>query len=423
MGKIRMRPFALTPLLAAFLLPFFLCGCLENRPKILGTGKKFDFSAFDTGSQSLFKFNFALQGDTALRNGRTTTTFYMQGSANTKASMIGTCNLAGTGCVCKYFQSDGVTSAGADSGGTSGISFDERGNYFRCSYVDTTPTAVAYIKMENLGQTVTSAPIPVDTSTTLTLGKLIGTDLDLKRVRHIYRYSCEYSFLQKEGTTTQSFDCTDAQVSCDPDNTITKNFCLLKSRFPFFLYADGFASNFDLKIADRLYNGGGGSGKICDLQIKQINCADGDASPAKKFGLYSEQTGIWDTSVQLGAGPDLSPVSYGFAARVSAASPFDCPPGLVKRVFYRAGGATGIVTSDITPSHNFTSLLTATELNPPTTTPSPFTITKFSGAHCNPSQSPKCQFPSSQVLTPVKTFAYDKTGQTEFCVIPETLLP
>jgi|GEM_PF-2722231 len=422
MGKFRMRLIAV-PLIAAFLLS----GCLDNRPKVLGTGKKFDFSSFDTGTQNLFKFNFALLGDTVTRNGRATTTFYMQGSANTKAGMIGTCNLAGTGCVCKYFQADGVTSAGADSGGTSGISYDDRGNYFRCNYVDTTPSGVAFIKLQNLSETIVSAPIPVDTTGTngtLTIGKLIGTDLDLKRVRHVFRYSCEFSFLQKEGTSTQSFDCTDAQVSCDPDGDIGKNFCLLKSRFPFFLFSDGLSSNFDLKIADRLYNGAGGSGKICGLQIKQINCADSDSTPVVKFGLFGEQTGIWDTSVQLGAGPDLSPVSYGFAARVSAASPFDCPPGLVKRVFYKAGGTTGIVTSDILPTHNFTSLLSATEVDTPTATVSAFTITKFSGAHCNPGQTPtQCQFPASQVLTPVKTVAYDKTGQTEFCVIPSTLLP
>ncbi len=428
MSKIRMSIWLL-PLLA-----LLLGGCIDNRPKILGSGKKFDFSAFDTGTQSLFKFNFALRGDTTTRNGRATTEFFMQGASNTKAGMIGTCNLAGTGCVCKYLQSDGTTSAGPDSTSTN-VSFDERGNYFRCNYTGTTPTAATFLRIENIAGTVTSGNILVDTTGTggtLSLPKLIGTDLSVALVRHVFRYSCEYNFLQKHGTTTQSFDCIDQPVSCDPDNDTQKNFCRLVVRFPFFLFADTFASNFGQKISDRIYNGGGGEGKICGLQIKQINCADGDGTgndgkgtPKKQFGLYGEQTGIWDTNVSLGAGPDLAPSSFGFAARVSATTGA-CPPGLVKRVFWQAGGATGIVTTDITPAHNFTSLLKATEVASPdvAATPSPFVITKFSGAHCNPSQVPTaCQFPQSQVVTPVKSIAYDKTDQTEFCVIPDTVLP
>lgn len=426
MGNFRMKKTTA----ASALLLLAATGCLDNKPKVLGSAKKFDFSSFDGGTQNLFKFNFAIQG-----SGASAGKFYLQGAPNTKAGLVGTCNFSGSGCEVKFYNSAGTLLGTAS--GTGNITYDDRGNYYRVTYPGTTPSAVASVKINNIGDSVRSDSITVETTGaggTLSLAKLIGSDLDLNRVRTIYRYQCEFNFLQKAGTTTQSFDCSRQDTSCDPDNTVTKNFCVLRAKFPYHLFADTYSTNFHQKISDKIYNGGG-TDRICGLQIKQIDCvgaADGNyGTPAKQFGLFGEQTGIWDTSVQLGAGPDLIPVSYGFAARTSA-NTNECPPGLEKRIFYRAGGTDGIVTSDITPSHNFTSGLSSTEVGLTTATPTTFDIMKKSGGtggNCDPAavvppgRTTECTMPNSDVTTPVKTFAYTSTGQTEFCVIPSTLLP
>lgn len=418
------------------LVAFTATGCLDQKPKVLGGKKQLDFSAFDGGTQNLFKFNFALKGTTSGGS----TTFYLQGASNTKAGLVGTCNFAGSGCECDFLDSNGASLDTAS--GSSEVVYDERGNYYRCTYNGSASAAtVATMKIRNIAGTVTSDAITVETSGTggtLTLAKLIGTELDINRVRHIFRYQCEFAFLQKAGTTTQSFDCTTPDpavhsvVSCDPDGTESKNFCLLKAKFPFHLFSDTYSTNFHQKISDKIYNGGG-TDRICGLQIKQIDCVgpttDPYGTPDKSFGLFGEQTGIWDTSVQLGAGPDLIPTSFGFAARTSSTTN-ECPPGLEKRIFYKANGDSGIVTSDITPSHNFTSGLSATEVGLTTTTPTAFKITKLSGGtggNCDPSlvdstRLTECTLPNSFVDN-VKSFSYTSTGQTEFCVIPESLLP
>ena len=421
-----MRKFRKLLLVAPLLL--FAAGCLDQKPKVLGSGKRFDFNAFDGGTQNLFKFNFALRGTTTSG----VTTFYLQGAANTKAGMVGTCNFAGSGCECKFLDSAGATLDTAS--GSSQVIYDDRGNYYKCLYDGASAaTLVSTIKIQNVAGSIISDAINVETDAnsvggggvvTLTLAKLIGTELDLNRVRHVFRYECEFNFLQKAGTTTQSFDCSNQATSCDPDGTVTKNFCLLKARFPYHLFSDTYSTNFHQKISDKIYNGGG-TDRICGLQIKQIDCVGAGSgnfgTPAKQFGLFGEQTGIWDTSVQLGPGPDLIPTSYGFAARTNSSN--ECPPGLEKRIFYRANGADGITTSDISPSHNFTSGLTSTEVGTTSTTPSAFNITKYSGGTGGLCNGTTCTMPNSFVSTPVKTFAYSSTGQTEFCVIPSALLP
>lgn len=407
-------------LLTALALP----GCLNNKPKILGSGQKLNFDSFDSETASLFKFNFALQRDA--------TSFYMQGASNSKTTMISTCNQSGSGCVCKFFKDDGTSSAGPDATGAANVIFDDRGNYFICVYGGTTPADVAKIQIQNQAGTVTSALVSVEAAAAISLTKLIGTDLDQNRVRSIYRYTCEYNFLQKNGTTTQTFDCSDGQgVSCVDGGDANNNFCFLKAKFPFFLYAENYSNNFNLKISDKLY--GSNTDKICGLQIKQIDCvgtaADPHGSPVRSFGLYGEQTGIWDTAVSLGAGPDITPLNYGYAARPSATAPFACPPGLEKRTLFRADSNplipdSGINSTLITPGHNFTPGMRATEVSPPTTTPPAFTINKFSGGRCGIALNPPCSLPTvPEAADPVtRQIAYTNSG-SDFCVIPENLLP
>jgi hypothetical protein len=381
-------------------------GCLGNEVKVKGRNGKIDFSSVDGGTQSSFKFNFAYHATVS------DTTFYMQGTSNSKSGSIGTCNLAGTGCVCEFLDSN---SAVLYTTSSSQISYDERGNYYRCTYAGSSAIAnVSTVRIKNNSGTVTSEKMSVYLPSTLSLPVLMGTEVDINRVRSIARYACVFNFLQKYGTTTQGFDCTSQPVSCDPDGTVTKNFCLLQASFPYYLYSDYYATNFWEKLADKVYNGGG-TDKICGLQIKQVDCTGAGGTPSVKFGLYGEQTGMWDTSVSLASGPDQLATNYGYAARTSA-STTECPPGLEKRVFFK----TTVVTSDITPGHNFTSGLIATEVNVSTVTPAAFPIDKYGGGGCTGTAG--CTLPNSYAGLAKASQAYSSAGQTEFCVIPSTYL-
>ncbi len=329
----------------------------------------------------------------------------IQGDNHSGGVFRSACGRDGKLCACEFRKDANKI---VETTKPEAITYDERGNYFRCVFSGKGgPVSFVRITRKNF-----STPLlPIKSS--LSLLDLMGASLDMNRARLVYRYSCEFNFLQKEGTTTQSFDCTNTQQSCDPSGDPSKNFCLLKARFPYFLYADTFSTNFQQRVSDRLYNGGG-SGRLCGMQLKQFNCADQEGTPVLNFGLYGEQVDYWDTSVQLGAGPDLVPVSYGFAARTSAVTG-ECPPGLEKRVFYRAE----INTSDINPSHNFTNGLVSTEISDPFAAPGSFLINKLSGGHCDGSH---CSVPQSFVWG-VKSTQYSKEGQTEFCVIPKELFP
>jgi hypothetical protein len=393
--------------------------CLDIKPKTLGQQGIFDFSSLDTNGSSTFKFNFAM-----IQTTRSTSIVYVQGSINSKSSIIGTCNLAGTGCACYFADTDGKELGATDG---TGISYDEPGNYFRCTVPSDVDVAeISTVTMKNLNGDVTSDAFEVKTLADISLAELIGADLDANRVRTISRYYCEYNYLQKSGTTTQTFTCSvpNPNITCD-----TGNFCLLKARFPFYLYADTVSTNSGQKIADRLYNAGS-TNSICGLQIKQINCVQSDTdptdtfgTPVPKFGLYGISQGLFTIPVNLPPGPDLAVANMGFAAKTSSITG-ECPPGLAKQVFF----TTTIDSTSITPDHNFPTNQVATEVSDPDgAVPSAFKIAKFGGGgsatfgNCN---GTSCGMPISQATDDVKggTQIYSKTGQTTFCVIPSTKL-
>ena len=398
---------------------------MNAEPKVLGQQGLFNFSAFNgSGVSNSFVFNFALLTSTT-SGGVTTNQVQLQGSDNAKSAIIGTCNLGGTSCVCNFFSdSAGVTKISSTT--SAQISYDQGGNYLTCTAPSST---VAYVSVTNLDGSVGSSVITVNSSTNpLSLTQLIGSSLDTNHVRYVYRYQCEYNYLQKSGTSEASFDCTDQTVSCDSDGDTAKNFCLLKVRVPFFLYSDTYSTNFSSKIADKLY-GSSGASTICGLSIKQINCVQSDTdstdtfgSPVKQFGLYGQSTSIWNVAVSLPSGPNQASASFGFAAPVSSTTG-NCPPGLSKKIFYTTtllGGTT------ITPANNVPSSQTLTEISDTSTTPSAVQWSKLagtgrSGGDCNGTD---CQLPvSSDLTTGIASSTYSDASQTAFCVIPASTLP
>jgi hypothetical protein len=373
--------------------------CLNIQPKILGQKGAFSFDAFSTSGSTTFKFNFATYDSG-------TKMVKLQGSVNSKSSEIGTCNLAGTGCVCTITDSTGANFVTT----STQITYDEPGNYYRCQYTGSaTPISV---RIANLNGNVVSDTLTIKTPT---LADVLGSDLDSKRLRTVSRYACQYTYLQKDGTTLAGFDCLNKAVLCD-----TNDFCLLKAQFPFYLYADSFSSNFNLKPADKLYNGGGGSQKICGLQIKQLDCVGVPGNQwgatVTQFGLYGQQIGPWQVPVLLPVAPDQPITTMGYAAKTSSITG-ECPPGLVKRVFF----TTTIDTTTILPSHNFGTGQVSTEVSDPTITPAAFQIQKWGQGACN---NVTCTLPISLASADIKNGAqtYSSAGQTTFCVIPSSML-
>ena len=209
---------------------FSVGSCSDTRPKILGS-KTLQFSGNDTNTPSSFAFNFALQDE------GNDNLFYLQGAANSKTSVVTTCNSAGSNCVCVFLDSNEEE---IDHTTSAQIRYDTTGNYFRCTLGSSfSGDNVRYVKLRNQNSTITSTNYAVDTKTTMTLPKLIGSELEATKVRSIYRYECEHTYLQKRGTTEENFDCTDQGAAnfCSQGGG-SGDFCLLKSNFPYYLWAD-----------------------------------------------------------------------------------------------------------------------------------------------------------------------------------------
>lgn len=424
MGTFNNRMARATAIFAPALLA---TACLNIQPKVLGQQGLFDFSAFNgSGVSGSFVFNFAL-----LTTG-STNTVALQGSDNAKSAITGTCNLNGSSCLCNFLDSAGNKLGSTNS---SQISYDQGGNYVTCTVPASVTTGqISQVTVQNLDGSVVSTALSVNTAANpLSLNQLIGSSLDANHVRYVYRYQCEYNYLQKNGTSEAGFDCTNQTVSCDSDGNTAKNFCLLKVRIPFFLYSDTYSSNFSSKIADKLY-GTTAAPTVCGLSIKQINCVESDVdptnggttdtfgTPVKQFGLYGQSTGIWTTSVSLPSGPNQASASFGFAAPVSTTTGA-CPPGLVKQIFYTA---TVLGSTNISPNTNVPASQTLTEISDPSTTPSVVHWAKLagsgrSGGDCN---GTNCVLPvSTNVSTGIADSSYSNASQTAFCVIPASALP
>lgn len=400
---------------AAILALTHFTGCLGSEPKVLGN-KTLNFDAVDTTNDENFKFSFAYL-DTSLGapHDKTVT---LQGAANSRNAIISACNSAGTGCVCEFFNAAGVKIEESASGF---IQFDTTGNYVRCSYPGA--TAPRKVRLRNIAETKVSAIMSIKNqpggTDPITIQELFA-DKDLNDLRTVYIYDCLFNFLQKKNTTAVSFDCTDQ--SADPCGGAS-GLCILQAPYPFYLYADNLTNNFNMKIADLLYNSGG-SDRICNTQIKRIDCTAGSGTPKPHFGLYGEQTGIYQQAVALSAGPGVANQTYGFAADLDSYLGTDiCPPGLVPYKVFEAepdetsmevGAADGVNDNNIPDGFKAYSLDNASG-------PSLLSLifTQFTGGNCD---GTTCSVPTTN-NGPIGTFNYNPSGTSTFCVIPKELLP
>jgi hypothetical protein len=328
----------------------------------------------------------------------------LQGANHGAGQLIRICGPEGKLCSCAFKDEQG-NALGSTSAGT--VSYEASGNYFRCPIpAGIAPFSVAQVELRGPGG-ATSGVLPLKTEQTLTLPDLIGADLDVNRVRSISRYTCESTYLQKDGTTPSSFDCTNQAMQCGTGS----NFCLLRASSPYFLYADNYGSNFEEKPSDDFYNSSFGG--LCGLQIRRLDCVSG-GNPVAAFGLYEGETGFWKTAVSLPPAPDQPPAFVGYAAVPSPVTG-ECPPGLMPQVL----SLVTVDTRNMRPSSNLPPALQSTDVVNPSVTPQSFLISLISGGNCDGS---RCTMPNSFAGEAGEAH-YSSAGKSVFCAIPAALLP
>lgn len=383
-----------------------LVGCLDSRPKVLGRVKLNYDSDSDTTTPENFRLKFAFRD--AAASAPQNKLVYLQGINNSKSTFTNTCNSAGTGCVCVFLD---ASQAVIRESATGEVSYDSVSNFVRCEY-NGSLAALQYVRLRNLNNTKATADYPVDT--TLTAHQIVGSELDFNRLRTIYKYSCLNNFLQKDGTNGAVFDCSNSNSQCATN--ASGNFCLLQGTFPYNLYRDNYTNNLNQKITDKIYNQAG-DGRVCGVQIKEVDCGGANGKVEPDFGLFAEQTGIFDVPVQLEAGPSQGVSTYGFAAKISEYKGVKiCPPGMVMKRTYQA---TPTPSTDIGPSHNFPNQNVRQVANADTA-PTDFEVNQVAGGNCD---GTACTLPTAAMGRIGQVYPYTATTLEEFCVIPAKLLP
>lgn len=419
-------------LFAAALVVLALSSCFESKPKLLGNNK-ISLDTEDTANNENFKFNFAyLDTGAAGVHARTVT---LQGASTAKSAIIATCNGAGTACVCEYLNAAGTEIGESDS---ATIQLDSTGNYIRCNY----PAAMAVpdkVRLRNVAETKLSTTLSIKTPAAgarpITVQELFA-DLDVNRVRTISRYFCQFNFLQKKNATSGSVDCTDQNANpCEGVGPDSREMCLLQALYPFYLFADTLASNFGDKIADLLYNAGG-SDRICNRQLKRIDCTGAAGTPTADFGLYNEQTGIYQIALGLSAGPSIANQTYGFAAEQDTfLATAICPPALVAKKIYEAtpdpttmqvGVPDGINDNNVPAGFTAFNIDDATA---PTLTSLDF-VKRAGGVDavqcpsgtCGDCDGSDCSIAQTLISATAFAYAVSVSTPTTLCVVPDDLL-
>jgi hypothetical protein len=381
-------------------------GCSDTKPKVLGKNLV-DFESGDSSSDA-FRFNFSYRNNAA--SAPHDRIIYIQGAKDTRTALISVCNAAGTSCVCDFYDANDAKISETSS---TEISYDSTGNYFRCKYNGSIPS-LAKVRIRTQNSSRLGPTLSVEDNTTMTAAKLIGSELDANFIRTVYRYECQHNYLEKNGTSSTSFDCSSQGNLCG--NAGTGDFCLLKSNFPFWLFTDNYTTNFPLKGSDLLYGAESGTDRICGIQIKQFDCAGATGSPLKQFGVYGQQIGVFDTPIALNSAPRASATNFGFVAKTST---FDgntvCPPAMELRVFYEATTSLASIGGQ---SSNYPDNQKISNIDiPASTTLSPINVDRVKGGDCS---GTACTLPTAADGT-ATSFSYSALG-TQFCVIPASLL-
>lgn len=296
-----MAPNKYLPLLLACA---FLTSCLGTDAKNLSKKSSSTSTSTNTDIES-FSITNAYRKDSDPDDGRVVA---LQGVRNiASASLATNCGTSGSTCQCLFYTSTSDTSPVSGTISANGLS--AANNSFTCTIpgaVD--PDTYTKVRLKTTDGSKSTGFININTS--LTLSDVIG-DLAQAKVRGIYRYACTRTFFEGEGVSATGVDCPSGQ-----------RLGLITAAYNYYLYNSQSGGNLNKKGSNVAWDAA-----ICEKQFPRLTC---DSTPEVRWGLYAEQTGIFQVGITMvanGVDADASQV-YGYAALTDSAG--NCPTGLIK---------------------------------------------------------------------------------------------
>jgi hypothetical protein len=389
----------------------FLTSCLGTDAKQLSKKSTSTATSTNTDIES-FSITNAYRKDTDPDDGRVVA---LQGVRNiASASLATNCGTSGATCQCLFYTSTSDTSPVSGTISANGLS--AANNSFTC----TIPGAVDpdnYTKVRLKTTDGTKSTGFINISTTLTLTDVIG-DLAQAKVRGIYRYSCTRTFFEGEGVSATGVEC--------PALPGGQKLGLITAAYNYYLYNSQSGGNLAKKGSNVAWDSA-----ICEKQFPRLTC---DSTPEVRWGLYAEQTGIFQVGITMvanGVDSDASQI-YGYAALTDSAG--NCPTGLIKISQWEAQPAS-IIQGSINGSNPPSSFVNqSNNLNNkivedanPATPHSPFLVFRASNAvPCAPTGSTdpvpgSCRNVAFNGASQVQSVAYTKLTPV-VCAIPKNLI-
>jgi hypothetical protein len=391
-----------------------LTSCLGTEAKRLGNKSSATSTSTDTDIES-FSITNAYRKDTNPDNGRVVA---LQGVRNLPSASLSTnCGTSGATCQCLFYKSTSDTSPVGGTVSANGLS--TANNSFSCSIPISVPDNEVdlYTKVRLKTTDGTKSTGFINISTTLTLSDVIG-DLAQAKVRGIYRYSCTRTFFEGEGVSATGVEC--------PALPGGQKLGLITAAYNYYLYNSQSGGNLGQKGSNVAWDS-----PICEKQFPRLTC---DTTPEVRWGLYAEQTGIFQVGITMvanGVDSDASQI-YGYAALTDSAG--NCPTGLIKISQWEAqpqsiieGSINGSnpPSSFVNQSNNLNNKIV--EDANPTTPHSPFLVFRASNAvPCAASGSAdptpgSCKNVAFNGPSQVQSVAYTKLTPV-VCAIPKDLI-
>lgn len=309
--------------------------------------------------------------------------------SDNKDSLAAAC--AEKSCSCQIFFEEGVLELPA-------LRVSPEWNTVSCRALEgMDPASISHVKVKGPGFDTPKFLVKRSLSLREVLGAAEG-----KKIRRIYRYSCDRTFFEGEGVTSHGVSCVAHQ-----------RLGLLRAKYDFYLYASALESNFREKAGDEAF-----PDPICGFSgTLQWSCTA--TVPVLEYGVYADRTNLFSTAVHLPARPGGDSSLYGFVALPDAFG--DCPTGLVSAApFMAEPSSIGYGRYGSLPSNFVNSQGTLNNVVVSTRAPEDFVVAREANSVTCDSQG-DCTFAEFQEPKLAQRVSYTRLTPT-VCVIPRHLV-
>lgn len=202
-------------------------------------------------------------------------------------------------CVCEVYFEEGVLELPA-------LRASEKWNTVSCRALEgMDPASVSHARVKGPGFETPKLLV----KRALTLSDVVGRS-SLQKVRRVYRYGCDRTFLEGEGVSPAGVACVAHQ-----------RLGLVRAKYDFYLFASALENNMTEKGGDEAF-----PRDVCGYNGSlRMSCTG--SRPELVYGLHGERQGPFDTAVLLATRPGAAPSLTGHAALTDVHG--DCPTGLV----------------------------------------------------------------------------------------------